>query len=655
MLFLSPIRQHDLIGFTHLLVAGLGMYAFLRCLGSNALGAVFGGIVWEFNGYSSFWLTMDHAAIASAWLPLMMLGATLAIRKQSAGWAISAGSALGICALGGFINHVFLGIVIFTVWYGLLAARAARNLLREERRRDAVRCLCLPIGSAIVALVVSAASWFAMFNLLSNVHREPDTIEYQLRETMLLRELAGALIRPDTAVTGVAGKFPEFESFAYCGIPALLLALAGLFRRSMAVFFSLALSVVSFGAASGTKPLLLTLRALIPYVSAIHLYTWLYIFCFAIAVLSAFGITNASRLLNRTKLPRHLWSAVGCVVLAVEAWQLISFGWLINPTQPARPEWLFPKTPLIEQLQSLQGSYHILPIYFRHPRGLWTSPVLTGKTPSLFGLHSGSGYESLLPLPTAAFWRTVELGGSLASEVPTRYRPYFYHDRLPVGLLEKASVGFLVAPPKIRPVNLGEIDSATGNEITPVYEGTDGWIYKLEKAMPRAFLVPGVVASPDAPTALKIFADPRFDARAAAVVIGEETAAGLGLPSSDSGAGATDGQATIIHERFSRMEIETTASRASLMVVHDSWDPGWRAYVDGVQQPVLRVNYAFRGVVVPEGTHRVELVYRPTRIIVGVIISAVALLALIVLSLRSALSRRRRRRDPDAKRILAAS
>ena len=62
---LSPIRQHDLLLFTHLLFAGLGMYALLRCWGTNVLGALFGAVVWQFNGHSAFFLVFEF----SLWLP----------------------------------------------------------------------------------------------------------------------------------------------------------------------------------------------------------------------------------------------------------------------------------------------------------------------------------------------------------------------------------------------------------------------------------------------------------------------------------------------------------------------------------------------------------------------------------------------------------
>ena len=59
---------------------------------------MFGAIVWELSAHNTIFLIFEQIAIATAWFPLMMLGATLAIRRQSAGWAVVAGAACVIPA-----------------------------------------------------------------------------------------------------------------------------------------------------------------------------------------------------------------------------------------------------------------------------------------------------------------------------------------------------------------------------------------------------------------------------------------------------------------------------------------------------------------------------------------------------------------------------
>ena len=96
-----------------------------------------------------------------------------------------------------------------------------------------------------------------------------------------------------------------------------------------------------------------------------------------------------------------------------------------------------------------------------------------------------------------------------------------------------------------------------------------------------------------------------------------------------------DATTNMINDRLNEVEVEVITPRAAMFVFNDSWAPGWKAYVDGVERPALRVNYAFRGVVVPEGPHRVVFVYRPQFFFIGLAVSVLSLLLLVLFSLRS--------------------
>jgi len=59
------------------------------------------------------------------------------------------------------------------------------------------------------------------------------------------------------------------------------------------------------------------------------------------------------------------------------------------------------------------------------------------------------------------------------------------------------------------------------------------------------------------------------------------------------------------------VDVSFTADCDRLLVFTDSWAPGWSATIDGVPTPVLRVNNAIRGVMVPAGEHALQWRYRP--------------------------------------------
>ena len=70
------------------------------------------------------------------------------------------------------------------------------------------------------------------------------------------------------------------------------------------------------------------------------------------------------------------------------------------------------------------------------------------------------------------------------------------------------------------------------------------------------------------------------------------------------------------------------APRGGLLVSGEVDYPGWEASVDGMPAPVLRTNFAFRGVAVPPGTHRVSHAFVPRSFRAGAVVSLIAAVAL---------------------------
>ena len=64
------------------------------------------------------------------------------------------------------------------------------------------------------------------------------------------------------------------------------------------------------------------------------------------------------------------------------------------------------------------------------------------------------------------------------------------------------------------------------------------------------------------------------------------------------------------------------------------FDPDWKVWIDGTPAKVLRADYLFQGLEIPQGTHEVELKYSPENQLLrlqfaGMAICAVAVMMLI--------------------------
>jgi hypothetical protein len=95
---------------------------------------------------------------------------------------------------------------------------------------------------------------------------------------------------------------------------------------------------------------------------------------------------------------------------------------------------------------------------------------------------------------------------------------------------------------------------------------------------------------------------------------------------------APAGEARI--ERYDEREVVVAVVSLddAFLVLSDSFFPGWRAYLDGAEQPILRGDLLFRVVQIPTGDHEVIFRYEPVSLLLGLAISVLAgLLALAVL------------------------
>jgi uncharacterized membrane protein YfhO len=89
---------------------------------------------------------------------------------------------------------------------------------------------------------------------------------------------------------------------------------------------------------------------------------------------------------------------------------------------------------------------------------------------------------------------------------------------------------------------------------------------------------------------------------------------------------------TVMRREPGRWEIGWHSAEQRLLVVAESWAPGWRALVDGQPRPVEAAAGALLGVRLGPGAGRAELRYRPPGLLAGAWISAAALLVLLALA-----------------------
>jgi hypothetical protein len=81
------------------------------------------------------------------------------------------------------------------------------------------------------------------------------------------------------------------------------------------------------------------------------------------------------------------------------------------------------------------------------------------------------------------------------------------------------------------------------------------------------------------------------------------------------------GSAQIVRYTPNEIQIQTEMPASGVLVLDDTWIPGWMAYVDGQAAANLRVNGTLRGVYLTAGMHEVKFEFRPPAFVVGLVVT----------------------------------
>jgi hypothetical protein len=143
-------------------------------------------------------------------------------------------------------------------------------------------------------------------------------------------------------------------------------------------------------------------------------------------------------------------------------------------------------------------------------------------------------------------------------------------------------------------------------------------IYEMADWLPRAYLVHRAEIIADEGAILRRVTSPEFRPRETVVL----EAAGVRT----ANAPPTGDAVTVVRYGTTRVELQAESAADGMLVLADTYYPGWRAFVDGVEMPVYRADWALRAVAVPAGRHRVEFSYVPTGFGAGLAASAAGLM-----------------------------
>jgi hypothetical protein len=137
-LWLLPISgAFQVRALFNLALAGWGMYAFCRVLGTGRTGATIAGMAFLGSGMSQAAIDAPFISSVYGWLPLALAACDRALRERGLRWTALAALALGMLSVAGnpqWVVYAYLVVGCWIAWRGVQLWLAAPSARRERLR-----------------------------------------------------------------------------------------------------------------------------------------------------------------------------------------------------------------------------------------------------------------------------------------------------------------------------------------------------------------------------------------------------------------------------------------------------------------------------------------------------------------------------------------
>jgi hypothetical protein len=293
------------------------------------------------------------------------------------------------------------------------------------------------------------------------------------------------------------------------------------------------------------------------------------------------------------------------VVCCLAAFDLATFGH--GYIGFAMPREVYPSAPVFEFLKAQTDSarFRIAQVGSPYPSNI----------PMLYGLTSADGYEVCLFRP--------RLFASMLSE-----------DRLDGIEFRQASILSL----KDRRLDLMAVkyilhspysglykEFKDHQRYPPIYETNEMAVFENKSVLPRAFTVPaeGMEVLSDVNLQLQRLKDPTFDPQRNVIVSTPPV-----FSASSARRGLLD-RTEVVNIGINEVSIRSEVSAPSILLLSQTYYPGWKAFVDGQETPVFDADFLLTGIALSPGTHNVEFVFDPRSFKIGALLSAASLIIIV--------------------------
>ena len=646
----SDIDAWSVLVFLQPLLAALFTYFYSRAIKLSSLAGTLAALSFGFSGFMSVWLEYNTVGHVILWLPLLLLAIEHLNTKQGVLWQCIFAGSITMSLLAGHPQ-----VAAYTLLF--VAVYAAFRLPAKLRPFTALLAL-LGVGMAAVQLVPG-------IELITHAARSPHEFTALFEKILIQPVQLLALPFPNIFGNPATRTYMLTDTFfgkvTSIGLLPLFFLLSTLrTKNTLARFYLIA---------AGSVLLLITANPLtyvvyqipIPLITSSSPTLMSFLFAFSLSIAAAFGmdywirdrhsvrklIIRAAQLLGiiaavylwqknpvalraliysggvsaailgiwyvAIRYPKWMQFAMAAVLL-VHAADLFMFFTRFNPFVPK--ELVYPHHPIVNELRDKGAARYW---------GYGTA-ALPSNFATQLSLYSPEGYDPLYPK-----WYGELVHGSKDGRIPESFdtttrsdatiAPGFgeegFANPFRKRVLDALSVQFILD----RPENGSTQQTFPPHTYQNIYSAQDWNILENTTAAAKAFLTTDIQTYETRSDFETKFFDPAFDPSAQVLL---PALPQLTYPLDQNGT------ATVTSYTENEIAIVTNSNSPAVLVVTDTYYPGWKATIDGNDTQILRANWTLRAAAVPQGEHTVIMRYEPVSFTVGKIISIISFIILCV-------------------------
>jgi hypothetical protein len=579
-------------------IGGVAAYHLFREFGLGSAPAWTGAVMFETGSYFASRAEHIDSMMAAVWMPLAWLAVWKLREKMRADWLAMLALALGLSIWGGFPQAtvaVFGSTVLFAALLAALGMARATTI--------AWACCGCALG------ILLAAVPFLPTTQLTELSVAKYRVDWLGTGGGLYWQSLVSLVAPNHYnifdMSRFKGPWDPTFLYLYSSIGGLLLAIFALSarRNRTTALFALMLGFGSFWMLGDKTVVWRALFPLLPDAVRIGIhpeYTYS-IFSLAIAGLAAIGL-DALRVHNGVR-----WAIA--VVIAVDLF-LVGSGRPMN-SQSLRAD------PGVTR-DAFDGSAALVNEvrrFVNQNNPPWRFDTVDASMEWTYG-------APILQIPSAAGISPLALENAIQLRLllhdGVRWGWNYPLEKLDSPVVDLLNIRFVITRAQDLPRMAAfpwyrHIASLPGNEL-----------FENRTAFPRFFLVHQVRVVGSQEEAKELIQRHQINLRETATV---EKPINLG---SDRGDARAFDRAITLRYEPNAIEIATQAPITSLLVLSETYYPGWKAWLDDQPTPILPTDIALRGVVVPAGAHRVRMEFRPSILPIALGISAATAILLVI-------------------------